>query len=437
MKKSQKTLEIIKEKIKSKAFRESYRKGIKDFTRERIINFTAIIIFQMNLQSKSLGVEIGRYIKQIGIESGKYSKQAYSKARMKLSHKAYIELNEELVENYYSDGEYKRYKGYRLIAVDGSKLRLPKTEEIIKAFGEVENNGKSIPMATSSVCYDVLNEINISADLSKCYASEREMFLEQVKKIKGKNKTSKDFYIVDRGYPSVKVLIELAKAHISYLIRVSAEGFISEIKEFSKSSSNDEEITINLEEKAKKGKRKNTESEISTITFRVVKIKLKTGETEYLITNVLKKEELSRENLKQIYHLRWNEETYFNLQKNVAEIENFSGKSEEAIKQDYYAKVLILNVASLIASEAQEKMDEEVKANKNLKYERYKVNKSILIGLLKDTIVDMLFNDETDVNYDYLITMAMKQKIPVIPNRSFERKKKIGNASHLFRRKSI
>jgi hypothetical protein len=31
--------------------------------------------------------------------------------------------------------------------------------------------------------------------------------------------------------------------------------------------------------------------------------------------------------LKELYHLRWGEETYFNFQKNVLEIENFSGIS--------------------------------------------------------------------------------------------------------------
>ena len=143
----------------------------------------------MNLQSKSLGVEIGRMLKGIGSKFQTYSKQAYSKARHKYKHGLYIELNSDLTRGYYSDDNYKKYKGYRLIAVDGSKIRLPNNAEITAEFGKIENKGKSIPMSLSSVSYDVLNEIVLDAKLEKCKGNERELIKEHIEKKKMEIKT--------------------------------------------------------------------------------------------------------------------------------------------------------------------------------------------------------------------------------------------------------
>ncbi len=37
----------------------------------------------------------------------------------------------------YGDGEFKRYKGMRTLAIDGSKIVLPDTPDIIKEFGHI------------------------------------------------------------------------------------------------------------------------------------------------------------------------------------------------------------------------------------------------------------------------------------------------------------
>ena len=45
---------------------------------------------------------------------------AYSQARYKLKHSAFIELNQKaVVDTLYVDDDYQRFWGYRLLAVDG------------------------------------------------------------------------------------------------------------------------------------------------------------------------------------------------------------------------------------------------------------------------------------------------------------------------------
>ena len=88
----------------------------KDFTRNRKLGFVDIILFQISSASKSLGVELHKYLRSSKIRETAYSKQAYSKARMKIKHSGYIELNNSLLEEYYNSEDYKTYKGYRLLA---------------------------------------------------------------------------------------------------------------------------------------------------------------------------------------------------------------------------------------------------------------------------------------------------------------------------------
>jgi len=66
------------------------------------------------------------------------SASAFVQARAKLSHKAFIELNQKaVVETFYTNGNYKTYRGFRLLAVDGSKVILPNEDKIIDYFGSI------------------------------------------------------------------------------------------------------------------------------------------------------------------------------------------------------------------------------------------------------------------------------------------------------------
>lgn len=71
----------------------------------------------------------------------------------------------------YSSDDYKKYKGHRLLAVDGTSLRLPTTPELSEKFGLIVHLNGSKQRASNQVeakatiLYDVLNEIPISAEL--------------------------------------------------------------------------------------------------------------------------------------------------------------------------------------------------------------------------------------------------------------------------------
>jgi len=405
-----------------------------------------LILFQINMATKSLTVELTRFFRALGdtTVNESCSKQAYSEARKKMRHDAYIELNEQFVKAYYSDGVFKRYKEkYRLVAVDGSRLQLPTTQQMIETFGYAENGGKSVAMAMTSVSYDVLNDIVLQSVVNRYESSERLLAEEHLTKLKELTPESKDIFLLDRGYPSVYLLLKMLVFGYDFVVRCNGETFLKEVSEFAASGADEGIIEINLHE----GERKSNERiqqlvgeyNVHTLRLRIVKIILPGGTTEYLLTSLLERKEWSIADLGEVYHLRWNEETYFNFQKNVLEIENFSGKTPEAIRQDYHARVLSANINALLIQEAQTEVDEETQENSRRQYHSYGVNKTVATGILKDEIIAMLFSPKEKWlhKYQVLVETIKRHIIPKIPDRSFPRKAKIANKSFLKRRKAI
>ena len=101
---------------------------------------------------------------------------------------------------------------------------------------------------------------------------------------------------------------------------------------------------------------------------RVLKIKLATGETETLLTN-LNQKTLPIAKTKELYFKRWGVETAFDLLKSKLQLENFSGKSVVAIQQDFYASVFLASFANVLMSVTDE-MIEQADMGMRRKYKR-------------------------------------------------------------------
>ena len=429
----------MRDKLFSKNFKIRNRNSEKDFTRKRKLGFVEIILFQISTASKTLSVELNKYLTSKKIIVTEYSKQAYSKARMKISHTGYIELNDSLLEEYYKCEDYKTYKDYRLLGIDGSEIELQHGASINKEFGRVFTNKESINASKSVVIYDLLNELVIDSELNIYNSSERASAIKQFRRMKTDGKSRKDIIVADRGFPSLEVFSELLSMDYDFVIRYSGHNFLRETLALVDSKENDLEIEISLNSFYQRKRNPRIKELLSkgypdNIKLRVVKLTLSNGVKEYLITSILDKNELTIEDLNEIYNLRWNEEVYFDFQKNIMEVENFTGKSVETIKQDYYSTILVGNLHSLIIADAQEEVDKETKKNIKLQYEKYKINKSVTFGIMKEQIYDLLTAKNWKKQFNLLVKEAKKHKIPVIKNRSFPIEK-IGNLKYPITKK--
>jgi len=361
---------------------------------------------------------------------------------MKIRHEGYIELNDLLQESYYKEG-HKTYKGYRLLGIDGSEIELPHEKAIGEYFGQANNNEKMINISWSMILYDLQNKQVVDARLNQYGQSERRYAIEQLRSVKIKGKQREDIIVADRGFPSLELFVELREMGYEYVIRYNGEQFLKETGQLISSREDDLIIEISLRDGNKRSENEEIKKLLSkgvseTIKVRIIRIKLSNGVKEYLITSLIDKEKFSREDFKEIYRQRWNQEVYYDFQKNVIEVENFSGKTVESILQDYHSRVLVGNIHSMILSEAEEQIDKEVKENPNLKYIEYKPNRAVTYGLMKNRIYKILDeeNPSWEKEYDELVRIAKTYKIPVIKNRKYPRKKK-GNLKYPINKKKV
>ena len=209
-----------------KHFKKHHRRNEKDFIRLRILSFELVLVLVLRNSVKSLQLVVNEAMNWLSHEP--VTASAYSQARYKLKHTAFIELNQKaVVDTLYVDDDYQRFWGYRLLAVDGSKIRLPDNDEIREEFGTINyTNGKDSevqgehPYALASVLYDVLNRVSLTAELAKATAYEVDLAITHLA-----HTCPQDLLIMDRNYPSYRMMAELQHRNREFVIRCSAASF--------------------------------------------------------------------------------------------------------------------------------------------------------------------------------------------------------------------
>ena len=96
----------IKSHLNSQEFLERNRQRVQDFTRTRILTFTFLILFLTNFVKRGLQDELDEYFKLLSgdeLAPRAVSKSAFTLARRKIKHEAFIELNEVQVNYFYQN----------------------------------------------------------------------------------------------------------------------------------------------------------------------------------------------------------------------------------------------------------------------------------------------------------------------------------------------
>lgn len=412
-----KIIKKVYDKINSKEFLEVSKMKEKDFTRNRKMDFPKLTIFILSGTKKSLQSALFAFTSRFKFENRTYSKQAFSKARKKINPSAFFSIFKESVEMFYKDSDYKRYRGYRVMAIDGTKYNLPNNAEMKEVYGYQKATNEQ-PQALGSCLFDVLNGIVIDALIAPYNASERtlaKLHIEELSKIK----TSKELVIMDRGYPSAELINFIESKNIKYIMRCSSE-FVKHMK------ITGDDCVIN-----------HKFAKTDMMKVRVICFPIGNDNKEILITNIFDKS-FTIQDFAELYHMRWNIEEKYDDLKNKLEIENFSGNSNIAVLQDFYATMFLNNIASIMALDCEEEIKEHCKTNQ-LKYE-YKANISLTISMMKFRLIDM-FTVKSQSKRNQILDNIYHQLLisvtPVRPNRTFARNKKHKSQKFPYNRKSL
>ena len=334
-----KILSTINDTINDEDFKKNYKSNPTDFTRTRKISFSLIIYFVLGLFNTSFDFERIKFCKTANIES--VSNAALSKARDKVKFTAFKEL---LKKTQAIIPSTNRYKGYRVIAVDGIKGELPNTPEIRNKFGV--SKGRKYPLFHAVTSFDVLNCKFIDAEFAMSISDERKLAYTLLEN----HQSEKDILLYDRGFPSLALIQKLNDRNQKFVARVS-KSFIKEVNEFATEKALDKVVHIDYSSRRGATSRIKNVNLPYAVDLRCVKVFLKSGETEILITN-LSNDEFKRNDIGHLYALRWGIEIGFNHLKNAIHIEEFVGINENSIKQEFYSILIKYNIVMLYIKEA-------------------------------------------------------------------------------------
>jgi hypothetical protein len=130
----------------------------------------------------------------------------------------------------------------------------------------------------------------------------------------------------------------------------------------------------------------------TSITVRFVRVLLETGEYEVLMTSLLDEKCDPTEDFKEIDWYRWGIETFFGPLKNRLGLENFSGLTAEAVKQDVFSTLFVSGLETILTGDAHEKLQQEVVKNPK------QVNKAVSFHAIKHQALAILMADEGDID---------------------------------------
>ena len=396
-----------------------FRLSENDFTRVRKQTFSNTLLFMMNFLRKSLSLEIENFVKHISsLKDGKFvsvfSKSAFSQCRNKIKPEVFVHLNQTLIREFYTDNDdsVKLWEGFRLLAIDGSRLTLPNTEELKNYYGETKNQTNAgVVQARVSVMYDVLNKYVLDGIVSPLSIGEADSAINHLEHTK-----SKDLIIYDRGYPSFRLIFEHNIRSIDFVIRAKKD-FNNEIIDFYASDLITKIVKIYPGKNTKISDKPYDYKTSKTV--RLVRVPLPNGEDEILITSLLDTKKYPSSIFKSLYFKRWNIETFYDEFKTKLKVENFSGYSKHSILQDFYVALFVSNIQTMLVEEINQELQNDTKT----KY-TYKVNNNLSYGFLKDRIVTLFFSEtNTQEILSELKQLLKKHLIPIRPDRKFERHK--------------
>ena len=392
----------------------------KDFSRNRKLGFQRLLLMLLTMEGDCIKEELYRYF---GRSTDTPSKAAFYKQRKKVKEDAF----RSLLVSFTQKCQKKLLKGkYSLVACDGSAADIFRNPDDSDTF--FEPNGKSTRG---------FNQIHINAFFSVLDKKITDLLIQPARKrneysafcqmVDRSESDTPVIYLCDRGYASYNAFAHVIESGQFFVMRCTDDktekilGFpLDNIQQL------DYHVELILSRSQSKKKRLHPEQEEQyrfvcknvpmdyitqghpeyRLSLRIIRIELSDSCYENLITN-LPELDFDFDDLKDLYHLRWDEETSFRDLKYPLCLKAFHSQKYEYIIQEVWARAILYNFCSEIA------MAVEIPEKKR-KYV-YQVNYSEAIKICRDFL---RIHDGTTLDVEGLIAQNI---LPVRPGRTFPR----------------
>ena len=397
------------------------RRPGKDFTRDRKLPFEKLLTLLVKMGGHSLRDEM---LDCLDFEDMPATVSALVQQRSKIVPEALEYLFREFTDRCHKP---KLYKGYRLLAVDGSDLQFTANPNDPLSYFPGVNGQKPYNLLHLNALYDLNSNLYLDAVVQKRRAANENAAL--VSMVDRSEISGPVILTADRGYESYNTLEHIRKKGWHFLVRLrESKGIISSLS----LPEGDFDMPVQLFLTRKQTKKlKELQKEfpgkyrflptnanfdylpwgtdgLYPFSFRIVRFKISEDSTETLITN-LDKDSFPAEELKRLYHLRWDIETSFRHLKYTIGLSLFQSKKVEYITQEIFARLTMYNFCELITSHV-------IIQNKRRKYV-YQTNFAAAVHICRQFLRGAVSPPKVEA-------LIEQQVVPIRPGRSTPRKAK-------------
>ena len=345
------------------------------------------------------------------------SKSALCQARRKLKASAFEALNQLWVQRWHASESFERWHGLRVVAADGTCLRLPRWRETQAAYGQGPCGDGSVVMARCNALLSVATGQFLDVRMGRYDQGERELLMQSIDALQ-----QDDVLVLDRGYPSWWLFAALQARSVHYCVRIDACSW-PDVDRLLRSSA--QEMVVQREARADVRK---VLAELGLpcaqqLHLRLVKVRLPSGRMEVLATSLLDCDRYPAAAFCALYGQRWAIEEAFKTIKHRLHVEAWSGELPHAIEQEVAAKTLMHNIAQALCAQATALMGAPMA-------QRYRVNHAYALTHVPRVVVAWIAADLLTLcnALHEVVSLIARTRDKIRPGRSFARKHTIGGA---------
>jgi len=327
-----------------KSFDDQWQKRKRVIDTQFLVLFILKLVLSKNQQGyKSVLNELWEEQALAKYQQHPLASSSLCEARQKLPEEIFIELNKAILLHQEQSTSLHSWLGHRVFASDGSKVNVP--HELLLSGYLAPNEGQYYPQGVMSALYHLESGL-IYDFLLTPERNERHSLIKQMNAL-----SPGDVLVLDRGYFSYLVLHQATERNIHLICRLQFGTMNKAIKKFYESDSIDTIIDYFPSEAVKcEIKKQGYNIKYRTIKLRLIKYKIN-NET-YVCATTLIGERYLHDEIARLYHGRWGIEELYKISKEFIHVEDMHSKAERGVKQELYAHVLLINIARIFESEA-------------------------------------------------------------------------------------
>jgi hypothetical protein len=407
--------------LNSEMFCAIHRVSQTDFTRKRCLTLPTLVIFLLQqVGGRSLQEGLDTFFMALAGHAHcvrTVTKSALSQARKKLKASAFVALNRMWVQGWHELTLFERWHDRRVLAADGTCLRLPHLRENYERFGFGPCEDGSATMARCVALFSVASKQWLEMIVGRYDESERELLLKALDQL-----DSDDILVLDRGYPAWWLFAALQGRGIDFCARIENCNWKA-VKRLLRSDRQEYVFRHRLTAHDRKKLNQHGLSVPETLELRLIKLRLPTGKWEVLATSLIDTQRYPAADFGDLYRSRWNIEEGFKLVKQRQHLEGFSGELPESIEQEIQAKIMLHNITQAVCYKAQQNLASDKQAN-------WQVNRAHALKTIGNVIIACFkgVQDTLQRCIEGLIHVLTKTLERIRPNRSFPRKHAVGGA---------